>query len=295
MAWPFIAMAALSAVQGFAGNAQAEQNADAAEAWGIYNASIAKKFADFNADSIERLAAVNSALVMQGAETNALVVEALAQYNATLRVQTAEYDAQLLEKEAALVWEAQELDQEILAREAEIRQKTARATFASSGVEINTGSPVEYTVDQATQANLEAFVIRHNADVQMGKLLDAAALSRWQGEAEAAAMIYEAQLEGLSIRSQGALDATQINVQGAYDAVLTRFSGTIRAEQIISESQWEASQYRNSGNQSLLAGLFQGASWASKSYGSYHASTIESPLTTPTSTPSSNSSESLFG
>lgn len=261
-----VVMAGLSMVQGWAGNAQQRSNAKAAEAWGVYNASIAKKFAEFNADSIERLAAVNSAFVFESAETNASVVEAIAQYNATLRVQTAEYNAQLLEKEAALVWDAQELDQEIFWRSAEQLQKETRATFASSGVEINTGSPVDYVVDQRTQAKLESFVIRHNAEIQMEKLLDAAALGRWQGEAEAAAMIYEGNMEALTIRSQGALDSSQINVQGAYDALMTRFSGEVRAEQIISESKWQASQYTASGVQSLLTGLFQGASWGSKAY-----------------------------
>lgn len=281
-AWvPYVVMGAMSLAQGLFGSSTAKANADATRAWGAYNAAMAIRASEFNASAIEKIAALNSAAVLGVADIDIALNTALTEYNATLRVQTAEYNAQLLEKEAALVWEAQELDQVLLERQAEILYKDTRAAYASSGVEINVGSPVEYLVDQATQIKLESFVIRHNADIQMGKLLDAAALGRWQGEAEAAAMIYEGQLENLSTKFQSGITSNQINVQAAYDAVVERFSGQLRASQILQDSEWKASLYSMQGTQSLLTGLFQGASWAAKGY-EYNYSTTTSTTSTNT-------------
>jgi hypothetical protein len=263
---PFI-LGGLSVASGLLDAATGKANAVASEAWGRYNASLALQFAEFNANSIEQLGAINAEFIFQSAESQAKITEALAQYNAALRVQTAEYNAQLLEKEAALVWEAQELDQVLFAREAETRLKEMRATFGSSGVDVNTGTPVDYLVDQSTQAHLEAFIIRHNADIQMGKLLDAAALGRWEGEAEAAAMIFQGQMEAASLRLEGQMQSTMTEIQAGYDAVMARFEGEIRASQIISESLWQSSQYNQSAIQSIFSGLFQGASWAARGYG----------------------------
>lgn len=273
-------MAGISLTQGYAGSVSGKRNANAARAWGAYNAAMARRYSNFNAQSIEEIAKVNSLLLSSTAETNAKVTEALAQYNATLRVQTSEYNAQLLEKEAELVWQAEKLDQVIFARQAELLQKDTRARFASSGIDVNNGSPVDYMVDQATQLHLESFIIRHNADIQAGKLLDAAALGRWQGEAEASAMMYEGAMNSQSLTTQASIQISQLNAQAAYDAVIERFSGEVRASQILSDAEWKASQYRQEGLMSLLTGLFQGASWGSKSYGLFSEYDSDSTSTT---------------
>lgn len=254
------------------GSSIQEQNAEVAAEWAAYNAAQAQQTAEFNATAIEELAAVNSNLIYTSAENSAVITESLAKFNAALRVQVAEYNAQLLEKEAALVWEAQELDQIIYAREAERTIKDIRAGFASRGVEIAVGSPVDYVVDQATQAKLESFVIRHNADIQMTKLLDAAALSRWEGQAAAAAIVYESQLTALSTRTQGKLDATMVDIQGAYDAAMTRFNGTTESYQILQEGLWQSSQYSQAATQTLITGLFQGTASLIQAYESATAS-----------------------
>lgn len=262
-------MAGISLIQGFAGSETGKRNADAARAWGAYNAAMARRYSNFNADSIEKIAQLNSVLLSSTAETNSKITEALAQYNSTLRVQASEFNARLLEKEAELVWQAEELDQAIFARQAELLQKDTRSRFASSGIDVNNGSPVDFMVDQATQINLESFIIRHNADIQAGKLLDAAALGRWQGEAEAAAMMYEGSMTSLSLTTQASMQISQLNAQAAYDALIERFNGEVRASQILSDAEWKASQYKQDGLMSLLTGLFQGASWGLKSFGSY--------------------------
>ena len=265
-------MAGISLIQGLSGSAQAKRNAELAMEWGEYNAAQARRYADFNARSILAVSSINSQMVGFESEMNAAITTEIAKYNAALRVQTAEYNAQLLEREAELVWNQQELDQAIWKRESERAMKQTRAKFGSSGIEVNVGSPIDYMVDQSTQAKLESFIIRHNADIQMGKLLDAAALGRWEGEREAANMVFQAQLENLSLTTTAALKQNQINVQGAYDAVMARYSGEMQANQILFEAQWQAAEYTMSGMNSLLAGLFQGGSWAAKSYESYKLS-----------------------
>lgn len=260
-------LAGLSLLQGYSSYQSYQQNAEAAEAWGHYNAGLARKYAEFNAQSIEQLGALNAQMIYQSSESQALITEALAQYNATLRVQTAEYNAQLLEKEAALVWEAQELDQITFAREAETRLKAQRTHFASSGIEINTGSPLDYMVDQSTQAHLESFVIAHNADIEMSKILDAAALSRWEGQAEAAQLVFQGQMDSASLRLEGQMESSMTSIQSFYDSIMARFEGEIRAEQILSEALWSASQSSRVGVQSAFDALFQGASWAARDYG----------------------------
>lgn len=260
------AMAGVSVFQGLVGNAAARRNARAVRAWGAYNSAMARRYSAFNANAIEELAKVNSFLIEATAETNIKIKEALTQYNAALRVQVAEQNAALLEKEAALVWEAQELDQTLFRRQAELLQKDSRAKFASSGVDMNSGSPVDYMVDQSTQIELESFIIRHNADIQIGKILDAAALGRWQGEAEASAIMFEGALENLTTGTQSKMQMMQLNAQAAYDAIMTRFSGDVRATQILSDSTWKAAQYESEGTMALISGIFQGASWAAMGY-----------------------------
>lgn len=261
-----LAMAGLSLLQGSVGYDAGKRNAKAMRSWGAYNAAQARRFSEFNADSIRALADINIALLETSTEINVNITEALAQYNATLRVQASEYNAQLLEKEAELVWQAQELDQALFQRQADILKKDTRAKFAASGVEINTGSPVEFMVDQSTQLYLESFIIRHNAEIQMGKLLDAAALGRWQGEAEAAALLFEGSMQSLSIETQKDIQVSNLSAQAAYDVAMERFSGSIRSYQILSDAKWKASQYEQEGIMSLISGLFQGASWATKAY-----------------------------
>ena len=263
-------MAGVSLLQGAASSRQARQYADAARAWGEYNAAQARKYADFNARSILAVADLNSQMVGLEASMNSTITTEIAKYNAAIRVQAAEYNAQLLEKEAELVWQQQELDQMIWQRESERTMKQTRAKFGSAGIEVNVGSPVDYMVDQATQAKLESFVIRHNADIQMGKLLDAAALGRWEGEQEAAALIYQAQLENLSLTTTASMQMNAINVQGAYDAIMARYSGEMQANEILFNAEWQASEYRAAATNSLLGGLFSGASWASRSYAYYN-------------------------
>lgn len=255
-----------------ASDAQAK-NAEISEEWAYYNAAQAQKAAEFNASAIESLAEVNASLIYTSTENSAMIVESLARYNAAIRVQVAEYNAQLLEKEAALVWEAQELDQVLYAREAERTIKDLRAQFASNGIEITNGSPLDYIVDQATQAKLEAFIIRHNADIEMTKLLDAAALSRWEGEMEAATIIMEGQMSALSTRTQGQLDASAVTIQGAYDAAMARFTGEIQESSILQEGLWNASQYSQAATQTLISGLFSGISSGLQSYSALNSTT----------------------
>lgn len=291
LAVPLI-MSGLSIAQGYMGSEASQRNADASRAWGAYNAAQARRFSEFNADAIEKLASINSALIDASTETNVKITEALSQYNATLRVQAAEYNAKLLEKEAELVWQSQELDQEIFARQASILQKETRARFASSGVDVNSGSPVDYMVDQSTQIHLESFIIRHNAEIQMGKLLDAAALGRWQGEAEASAIMFQGAMESLTLETQANIQMSQLNSQAAYDAIMTRYSGELRASQILNDATWQASQYEQEGTMSLITGLFQGASWAAKAY---ELNALTNLGSTPTSTASTPSSTTLTG
>lgn len=279
---------AASVVQSIWGSSTQSANAEVAAEWARYNAAQAQKNAEFNASAMESLAAVNASLIYSSAENTALITESLARYNAAIRVQVSEYNAQLLEKEAALVWEAQELDQILYAREAERTIKEMRAEFASRGIEINDGSPLDYIVDQATQAKLEAFIIRHNADIQMTKLLDAAALSRWEGQMEAATIIMEGQMSALGTRTQGQLDATAVEIQGAYDAAMTRFTGETQSYQILAEGLWDASQYSQAATQSLISGLFQGTAYAIKAYESYATTNSTSTSTTSQSLLTSN-------
>jgi len=85
---------------------------------------------------------------------------------------------------------------DVAAAEAEARQSelaserhygTIRANYAASGVDVNTGSPLEVMADQHMQGALAAKLLRFQGQVQAQQDLAAAGIQRAQGGAAATA------------------------------------------------------------------------------------------------------------
>ena len=262
-------MGAMAIGQGVSQYRTEKDNAEYAEEWADYNAAIARRNADFNATAIDDLAKINADFQLMAGDTEATIADNLSAYNAALRLQASEFNALLLEQDALYTWEAQKLDQLLFQQQVDQLIAASQNAYAGAGVEISSGTPLDLMVDQKTQAKLQSFIIRHNAHIQVSKILDAAAMSRWEGEAETAAILYQGDMAALSARTNSILGATNTTTQAAYDALVTRYTGEVNADQAERQGDYAKRTYDQRATNSLVSGLFNAGSYGAKAYKQY--------------------------
>lgn len=224
-----------------------------------YNADMVLKAGQANAAMIAGLAGANAAMTMAAAKFNVGIQSQVDQYNAQLRSFLGDYNASLLENEAALVWEAAELD--LLQMEQQFQRDlgTMRVGYGKSGVLLDQDSPLQAQIDATTQHELDVMIVRHGADLQAKKLQDAAARSRWEGNVEAQSIMYEGYMNGIMQFGQAALTAAGQVVQGNANAAMTMFNSQIQANQILVGGQQDYATYKSADRQAMMNGLFGAA------------------------------------
>jgi hypothetical protein len=143
--------------------------------------------------------------------------------------QAAEYNAQLMERNARIAdMQAADATARGDVAEKQFRLQVSklkgsqRSDFASSGVVVDTGSPLDVALDTTEQGELDALTIRHNASVEA-----------WGYKNQAAESISQASLYRSTYRSASAAGATslltstgQIAGQAATYGYLKSGSGT---------------------------------------------------------------------
>lgn len=259
----------------------AEYNAANAAAANAYNTAAIKATSMFNAASVLAEAKANASITDKLAEYNANILRTTADYNASLVEQVSEYNSLLTEKEAYQVWDEAGLDIFRLNQEVSKVKGSMVTAYAGAGVQLNhTDTPALALADTETQRLLDVFIIQHGADIKAGKLLNAAAQGRWEGEMEANkirfegyskanSLLYSAQAKNradmlnsqfaaLNSTFQGAVNIRKLNVQSGIDTAAIKFQGAA-----------DAYKYRQNGDIALVHGLLEGAAYTAESAHAY--------------------------
>ena len=262
MVWPLVAMAAVSAVGSIvSANSASAQNKTQA-AWGEYNAQMGYQNDMSNLASQSALGMFNASMQMKAASANAQATLDVAAFNAGQVQAASAYNNLLLDEEERLMWEAADLDVANLERQRARERGEIVNTQASSGTTIGEGSNLDVVADQMAQEAMDAFVIRHNADIGASKIQNAQAQGSWQAQAQVQKIMYEGQM-GAAVSMNNARMAagatameTAIGYQaGARSAQYGLSSGISGASQ-----SYSANEARISGQ--LTQGLFSAASSA---------------------------------
>jgi hypothetical protein len=259
----------------------AYDNAAAVRVTGQYNAQHAVQVARYNASVARTVATANAGLALMGATASSQATTAITDYNARLQRAVSEYNASLLEDDAELIWQASELDVFQFERAAQVMRGAARAAYGASGVvlDISTDTPSQVMLDMETEAALEVAIMRHNADIQAGRLLNAAAQSRWEGQVMANKILYEGYTSASLTMLQGAMGAAAELGLGYIQANQIEWQGARQAENILRNAWWGSEQYKQQGQQQLVDGLFRGLGYYANYRGATAAASPSSALT----------------
>jgi hypothetical protein len=209
------------------------------------------------------MAEFNAQMIMSAAGVNDTGQQQIAQYNANLQSFLGDYNASLLETEVGRIWEALDLD--ILQMEQQFARERGdiEVGYGASGVMMNQDSPLTAVIDARTQQELDLMIVRHNADIQASKLLDAAAKGRWEGNMAAASIMFESKISSSTNYANAVLSAMGTVAQGTIDSKMTLYNTGIGAEQTRLQGVSNYSTYKSQDQQALANGLFQaGSTWA---------------------------------
>ena len=269
MAWPVVLAIASMAMQvgaGVAGKKAAKNQA----AWNDYyareNAAAARETGKWNADVVKQTAEFNNALAMSVTGMEVESTLAIAKYNAALRVSLADYNAEVLENEAKYVAESADLDVDLLNLATKQYIGSARNSYAGAGIRLDEGTTKDMIVDARTQQELQTFIIRHNADVEMTRLVNASSMGRWQGEMEAATILFDAKMTGQTALAKTQLGVLSSTMQAETDSAMIAVNTANQVQKIITTGQWDSMQLNASGNQAMLQGLVNGGSSLTTAY-----------------------------
>ncbi len=291
MVWPLVAMAAVSAVGTVvSANSAAAQNSNQ-EAWNRYNAQMGHNTNTANIQSQTMLGLFNASMQMKVAKTNAAAGVDLAEYNAS-QIQTAAiYNDLLLAEEERLLWEAHDLDQELMAAQRLRERGNIVGAQASSGLTIGEGSLKDVVVDQKAQEAMDAFVVRHSADIGAAKIRNARAQGAWQGEMQIQKIMYEGQL-GSAMMVKNAQLAAMGQIM---ETAMSSKANTTSAQHALASGMSGATQQASANQATISSNLTQGlfsaaASGVSAYYGGKTVPLGSSSLSSYNSGISANSS-----
>lgn len=217
MAWyiPMVISAVGSAVNY---SSQNKQNSNQA-AWNRYNAHMSYnadmanigamgKIGAMNASAQMAAGRINAQLERSAGEINARAIEMTTAYNASLINLTTAYNTTLLDDEIAMMWEAANLDILHLENQRAVEKGAIEGQQAGSGVVMGQDSAEDVIVSQQTQAALDTFVVRHNANREAEKI--------------------RIQIDENIFN--GTLAWQQTMFQGSMDALMTRTNAELRAQ-----------------------------------------------------------------
>ena len=267
MVWPMVAITVASAIYGAVSTSQAnKRNAQLTNEWAQYNAAVAQGVGRANAQSARDFAVLNASMATLGAQTEAAIAVKAAEYNAGIRLQVAEYNARMIEKEIPLIWDQANLDIFNLGQEMDQLIGSNRAMYGASGVRLDEGTPLDVEISNRTQEAMEVAIIRHNADVAAARLVDQAAMSRWEGQVEAGQIMYEGRMSGALSLARGTMQAGGMLAQGSYDSAMIKYNAAVNSNQITWGGKIKAADYRAAGDRALVDGMFNAASRGAQAY-----------------------------
>ena len=254
-------------IGGILGYNSAKAQANAAEYASLINSRNYLESGIRNAYAITAATAANNKLTAAMSILKSNNDWQAVEYNANLKMIVGDYKAQLLEAEATHLAESANLDIE------QLRQNQARATgkiltaYGASGAEINaTDSVATAIIDSETQYELDKLVVRHGADIQIAKVRDEAAMSRWDGLMSAQQIIYNGAKDSMNTLISGASSIIGQTMQGTIDSNMAYQNAWIGAVNIANGGVADSSNMSVRATSAFANGLFSAGSTAISAY-----------------------------
>lgn len=276
MAWWAYIPAVLTAVAGYTNSQQIESGGESQASWMRYNAQMDYNTAQANIAATSGIASMNAKAAAAAASTTreaqlmaTELQEDTAFLNANMVLATTRYNNMLLEDEVELLWEQTGLDLELLANQRAVERGSIEAAQSASGTVMGTGSNAQVLIDQQTQEALDAFVVRHGANIQAAKLTNTMSQNAWQGKMEAKKIAWEGQLGATISRVNANTQYGNTMLQAAAGVAEAGISGAANA--LSAQSKFRSDSYgamfheQNTEQQaqnSFTNGLFSAASAA---------------------------------
>ena len=251
--------AGLQAASSIVGHNSAKKQNEAQAAANTWNASMgysttlgniqaSNMIGRFNAQAAVQAGRISAQAYMMGAEMNADIIRATAQYNDSL-----------LATEEEQLWDALELDVELMRNERLRERGTMLAIQSVSGTVMGTGSNADAVTDQMTQEALDLFVMRHNADIGAADLLNARAQGLWEADMQAKKVMWEGQLAAITTQANANMGAASQLATTAISGAANLISATNARDSQMASGSLQYAQNNMQAQSNLVTGLFGAA------------------------------------
>lgn len=256
-----LALAGIAGVQAISGYMSAKAAGAQARAAAQYNAQQSMASGLANATNTEHFAEYNANTVLSSANTNSEIIRKVANHNAKVQTMVAEYNTSLLEGTIGQVLSDAELDlnQFTKGRMQQIGHQTA--VYAASGIMLGDGQSLDTAIiDARTELDMDRLIMSRNVEATVGKLKDEQAKGTWQGQVAAQQLMFEGEVNAFNTLNDATTKANTIIKQGYYDASNQRYGATVNANSSLYTGAQQSAQMDTKANQALLDGMFKGAS-----------------------------------
>ena len=233
MSWWTYVPAALTAANSVYNMYQTKAGGTASSKWNTYNAITNFNVAVDNINAQNALARHNARAIMAADKASGKLRMATAELNATIIEDVTAYKDKLIDEELALMWEASDLDQELLANQRAVERGDIVANQAASGTIIGEGSNASVVMDQMTQEAMDLTVVRHNADIAAAEINNKKATNLWEGS----------------------MEASKIRWEGQAGALISSYNAAVQASSIVTEAKISGNANKRSAGFALQSGL----------------------------------------
>lgn len=230
-------------------------NVEAGLAIGGLNAAAQMAAGQANAAMEMAAGKFNAQLEMMGAEFNARAIGQIAQYNASLISLTTDYNTTLLEDEEAMMWEAAELDLLHLANQRAIERGQIEGQQAASGVVMGQDSAADVIISQQAQAELDSFVVRHNANREAERIRIEIDKNVFSGQLAWQQTMFQGAMDQHMTRTNAKFRALGIMANASLSAAGTIANASLGAAATMGQAQIGAAAGRASARYGYNAGI----------------------------------------
>ncbi len=205
--------AAVSAYGAYSSSKSASAQNENQAAWNRYNALMQNNVSSQNLNAQAQLGIFNANMIAQQGRVKSEVSRKVAAYNADLLESSMVYNDSLLAREEALLWEKTDLDIFMLEKQRARERGAMIADMAASGTDINEGTNADIIVSQKTQEALDAFIIRHGADIQAQKIEDSRNKNIYEGEMAIQRTLWDGEMQAFTDNYNASMQAASIGAE----------------------------------------------------------------------------------
>lgn len=256
--WEAIAVLAQVAGTVYSANTAAN-NANRAQAIGGVNAYNTIRTGREQATMALLAARFNSGVLTSQVKAKTDASRATAKYNADLLIQTANYNSLLYEEEIDSVFEAAELDSQVLEVATHKAVGALEARQSVSGVVMGQDSNADAVMSIMAESALEDLVIKTNAKTKAKGLLNSAAQGEWQANMEGRRLQYEAQVNGDAERFSTSMQAMSTLFDGKMQAWAATSGASNRAFETLFSSAQTYDNYEDQSTAIAISGIANAA------------------------------------